>query len=114
MARACGRTGFEYRPRRRGPRLGKHILDLGDQLKPNEQKLVERLTLSEAVPQLEEKGLRAVTAAKCLVAWSHKGQVRSEADFVCLGGVNPIPASSGKPCDTGGIGMATRDTTRSS
>ncbi len=36
-----------------------------------------------------------MTAAKCLVAWSHEGRVRSEAAFACLAGVNPIPASSG-------------------
>lgn len=44
---------------------------------------------------LAEKGFRAVTAAKCLVAWSHEGRVRSETAFACLAGVNPIPASSG-------------------
>jgi transposase len=76
-------------------RLAKHILDLGGQLKSNEQKLDELVRVSEAAPLLEEKGFRAVTAAKCLVAWSHEGRVRSEAAFACLAGVNPIPASSG-------------------
>lgn len=76
-------------------RLAKHILDLGEQLTSNEQKLDELVKVSEAAPLLEEKGFRAVTAAKCLVAWSHEGRVRSEAAFACLAGVNPIPASSG-------------------
>ncbi|WP_026533725.1 IS110 family transposase [Arthrobacter sp. H14] len=76
-------------------RLAKHILDLEEQLKSNEQKLDELVEVSEAAPLLEEKGFRAVTAAKCLVAWSHEGRVRSEAAFACLAGVNPIPASSG-------------------
>ena len=76
-------------------RLAKHILDLDGQLKSNEQKLDELVKVSEAAPLLEEKGFRAVTAAKCLVAWSHEGRVRSEAAFACLAGVNPIPASSG-------------------
>ena len=76
-------------------RLAKHILDLDEQLKANEQKLDELVKVSEAAPLLEEKGFRAVTAAKCLVAWSHEGRVRSEAAFACLAGVNPIPASSG-------------------
>lgn len=76
-------------------RLAKHILDLDEQLKSNEQKLDELVKVSEAAPLLEEKGFRAVTAAKCLVAWSHEGRVRSEAAFACLAGVNPIPASSG-------------------
>ena len=38
---------------------------------------------------------RAVSAAKCLVACSHEGRVRSEAAFACLAGVNPAPAPSG-------------------
>lgn len=76
-------------------RLAKHVLDLGEQLKSNEQKLDELVKVSEAAPLLEEKGFRAVTAAKCLVAWSHEGRVRGEAAFACLAGVNPIPASSG-------------------
>lgn len=76
-------------------RLAKHILDLSEQLKTNEQKLEELVRVSEAAPLLEEKGFQAVAAAKCLVAWSHEGRVRSEAAFACLAGVNPIPASSG-------------------
>lgn len=76
-------------------RLAKHVLGLDDQLNSNEQKLDELVKVSEASPLLEEKGFGAVTAAKCLVAWSHAGRVRSEAAFACLAGVNPIPASSG-------------------
>ena len=76
-------------------RLAKRILDLEGQLKTNEKHLDELVKVSEAAPLLEEKGFRAVTAAKCLVAWSHEGRVRSEAAFACLAGVNPIPASSG-------------------
>lgn len=76
-------------------RLAKHVLDLDEHLKANEQKLDELVKVSEAAPLLEEKGFRAVAAAKCLVAWSHEGRVRNEASFACLAGVNPIPASSG-------------------
>ena len=76
-------------------RLAKHILNVSEQLKSNEQKLDELVTVSEAAPLLEEKGFQAVNAAKCLVAWSHEGRVRDEAAFACLAGVNPIPASSG-------------------
>jgi transposase len=76
-------------------RLAKHILALEEQLISNEQKLDELVKVSEAAPLLEEKGFKAVAAAKCLVAWSHEGRVRSEAAFACLAGVNPIPASSG-------------------
>jgi transposase len=76
-------------------RLAKHILGLDEQLKTNEKQLDELVTVSEAAPLLEETGFQAVTAAKCLVAWSHEGRVRSEASFACLAGVNPIPASAG-------------------
>lgn len=54
-------------------------MDLGEQLKSNEQKLDELVKVSEAAPLLEEKGFQVVAAAKCLVAWSHEGWVRSEA-----------------------------------
>jgi transposase len=30
-----------------------------------------------------------------VLAWSHPGRVRDEAEFAALAGVNPIPASSG-------------------
>jgi transposase len=73
----------------------KHVLDLNEQLKANEQKLDKLVKVSEAAPLIEETGFRAATAAKFLVAWSHDGRVRSEGAFACLAGVNPIPASSG-------------------
>ena len=41
------------------------------------------------------RGSGAISAAKCLTAWSHEGSVRNEAAFASLAGVNPIPASSG-------------------
>jgi transposase len=37
-----------------------------------------------------------MSAAALLVAWSEPGRIRSEAAFARLGGVAPIPASSGK------------------
>lgn len=76
-------------------RLAKHILDLDQQLTANEQQLDELVRVSEAAPLLGEIGFKAITAAKCFVAWSHEGRVRDEAAFACLAGVNPIPASSG-------------------
>src|SRR5699024_3249039 len=42
-----------------------------------------------------EKGFQAISAAKCLAAWSHHGRISTEAEFASLAGVNPIPASSG-------------------
>ncbi len=76
-------------------RLAKHIEDLTEQLVANRTQLEALVKVSEAAPLLEETGFQAVTAAKCFVAWSHEGRVRSEAAFASLAGVNPIPASSG-------------------
>lgn len=53
-------------------RLAKHILALEEQLKSNEKQFDELVKVSESAPLLGEKGFRAVTAAKCLVAWSHE------------------------------------------
>jgi transposase len=45
---------------------------------------------------LAEPGVGPIVAAQLLVAWSHRGRVRSEAAFARLAGVAPIPASSGQ------------------
>src|SRR5699024_10076287 len=76
-------------------RLAKHAIDLQEQLDANEQQLAELVAVSEAAPLLDETGFQAISAAKCLAAWSHHGRVRTEAEFASLAGVNPIPASSG-------------------
>ena len=48
-------------------------------------------------PQLlDEPGVGPIVAAQLIVAWSHRGRVRSEAAFARLAGVAPIPASSGQ------------------
>jgi transposase len=48
-------------------------------------------------PQLlDEPGVGPIVAAQLLVAWSHRGGVRSEAAFARLAGVAPVPASSGR------------------
>jgi len=48
-------------------------------------------------PQLlEEPGVGPIVAAQLIVAWSHRGRVRSEAAFARLAGVAPVPASSGQ------------------
>lgn len=76
-------------------RLAKHVVELSDQLTANEHHLTELVQVSEAAPLLQETGFRAISAAKCLVAWSHHGRIRTEAEFASLAGANPIPASSG-------------------
>ena len=45
---------------------------------------------------LDEPGVGPIVAAQLLVAWSHRGRVRSEAAFARLAGVAPLPASSGQ------------------
>jgi transposase len=45
---------------------------------------------------LDEPGVGPVVAAQLIVAWSHRGRLRSEACFARLAGVAPIPASSGQ------------------
>jgi transposase len=45
---------------------------------------------------LDEPGVGPVVAAQVIVAWSHRGRLRSEACFARLAGVAPVPASSGK------------------
>jgi transposase len=45
---------------------------------------------------LDEPGVGAIVAAQLLVAWSHRGRLRSEACFARLAGVAPVPASSGQ------------------
>jgi transposase len=48
-------------------------------------------------PQLlDEPGIGPIVAAQLIVAWSHRGRLRSEAAFARLAGVAPVPASSGK------------------
>ncbi|QTG76422.1 IS110 family transposase [Trueperella pecoris] len=76
-------------------RLARQILDLDCELGANERDLAGLVQISEAAPLLQEKGFGAVSAAKCLTAWSHYGRIRTEAEFASLAGVNPIPASSG-------------------
>ena len=51
-------------------------------------------TLAPAL--LEEPGVGPIVAAQLIVAWSHRGRVRSEAAFARLAGVAPVPASSGQ------------------
>jgi transposase len=65
---------------------------------PHAQLEGEILVLVRALaPQLlAEPGVGPIVAAQLLVAWSHRGRVRSEAAFARLAGVAPLPASSGQ------------------
>ena len=52
--------------------------------------------LALAPALLDEPGIGPVVAAQLIVAWSHRGRLRSEACFARLAGVAPIPAASGQ------------------
>jgi len=41
---------------------------------------------------LDEPGIGPIVAAQLLVAWSHRGRLRSEACLARLAGVAPVPA----------------------
>ncbi len=56
-----------------------------------------RAHIRALAPQLlDEPGVGPIVAADVIVAWSHRGRVRSEAAFARLAGVAPVPASSGQ------------------
>ncbi|RFZ35290.1 Transposase IS116/IS110/IS902 family protein [Mycobacterium marinum] len=64
------------------------------QLQDNHQQL--RTLANHAAPGLQElPGIGPVAAAIIVCAYSQAGRIRSEAAFAALGGVAPIPASSG-------------------
>lgn len=75
-------------------RLARQVLELREQAKANEHRLRD-LVLTVAPSLLDMRGVGPVTAAVVIVAWSHRGRVRSEAAFAALAGTCPIPASSG-------------------
>ena len=54
------------------------------------------LFLEAEAAEHESELEQLVTAAQFLVSWSHHGRIRNEAAFATLGGVAPIPASSGQ------------------
>jgi transposase len=94
------------RPRRhadrqlRGALLAMRLLAVRIEALTHEQRELEAEIVSlvrELAPQLlAEPGVGPITAASILLAWSHKGRLRSEAAFARLAGAPPIPASSGK------------------
>jgi transposase len=67
---------------------------------------------------LDEPGVGPIVAAQLIVAWSHRGRLRSEAAFARLAGVAPVPASSGQTVRhvsaAGATGSSAELSTRSS
>ena len=71
------------------------ILDLDKAIATTEKQL--RALTTQACPGLlDQPGVGPVTAATLLTVWSHRGRIHSEAAFAALGGISPIPASSGR------------------
>jgi transposase len=75
-------------------RLARRIRALDTDLAANHTALSSALT-AQAPELLDLRGVGPVVAATVLQAWSHPGRVHSEAAFAALGGVSPLPASSG-------------------
>jgi transposase len=73
---------------RRIQSLEAEAAELEAQIEPLVQALAPRLRA--------EFGVGPISAAQIICAWSHAGRLRSEAAFAALGGVAPIPASSGQ------------------
>jgi transposase len=75
--------------------IARRALVLGAEAADHETQ-IELLVAQLAPTLLSEPGVGAITAARILCSWSHKGRIRSEAAFASLAGVAPIPASSGQ------------------
>lgn len=93
-----GRTTASSDPmaiaRREARRLAAAVLEQTTALQENHHDL--RLLAEELAPGLQTHlGVGPVTAAIIVCAYSHHGRVRSEAAFAALGGIAPLPASSG-------------------
>ncbi|MFT4160492.1 IS110 family transposase [Shinella sp.] len=75
--------------------LARRALDLTAEAAGHEKEIL-RIVRSMRPDLLEQKGIGPINAAVILCAWSHPGRVHSEAAFAMLGGVAPIPATSGQ------------------
>lgn len=75
-------------------RLAWAVIDQTEQLRETHRQLAA-LT-EQLAPGLQElPGVGPVTGAILVTVYSHHGRVRSEAAFAALGGIAPLPASSG-------------------
>jgi transposase len=80
--------------RQEARRLAAAIQGADQELNENRTSLLE--LAEELAPGLQTTaGVGPVTAAIIVCAYSHPGRVRNEAAFAALGGVAPLPASSG-------------------
>lgn len=75
--------------------LARRVQHLNDEIKIHDRAI--RALLDQAAPQLvAQPGIGHVTAAAFYIAWSHPGRCRNEAAYARLGGVAPLPATSGQ------------------
>lgn len=81
--------------RKEARRLARRVQLCDEELSENTRELRALVEASTAASLLDERGIGPVNAAIVLSSWSHPGRVRNEAAFASLGGVAPIPASSG-------------------
>jgi transposase len=99
LLRRCAAMRASGARERRGTRLALRLLARRILVLTAEERALEReiaaLVEELAPPLLAEPGVGPITAAQLLVAWSHRGRLRSEAAFARLAGAPPIPASSG-------------------
>lgn len=80
--------------RREARRLAATVLEQSRLLLENHREL--RVVAEALAPGLQQHpGIGPVTSAIIICAYSHHGRVRSEAAFAALGGIAPLPASSG-------------------
>lgn len=75
--------------------LARRSLDLAAEADQHEKEIL-RIVRSMRPDLLDQPGVGPIVAATILCAWSHPGRIHSEAAFAMLGGVAPIPATSGQ------------------
>jgi transposase len=94
------RPGSARDPQLQGSSLALQSCARRVQLASTEAKRLERelrTRVTRLAPWLLAlSGVGPISATQLLVSWSHPGRLRSEAAFARLGGVAPIPASSGQ------------------
>lgn len=76
-------------------RLALAVRDGARALKTNRAQL--HTIVNDLAPGLtERRGVGPVSAAQAIVSFSHPGRCRNDAAFAALGGISPLPASSGR------------------
>ncbi|MBB6390055.1 IS110 family transposase [Microbacterium thalassium] len=75
--------------------LARRALELTAEAAAHEKEIL-RIVRTMRPDLLDQPGIGPIVAATVLCAWSHPGRIHSEAAFAMLGGVAPIPATSGQ------------------